>query len=550
MPDQPLLQNLGAILLAGTAVALLARALRVPTIVAYIVAGLGLGPAFGVVQVTPTTELISEAGIILLLFLVGLELSLGKIREVGLVALGAGALQMLGTGLAVGATAAAFGLDGRDAVFLGIALTFSSTVVVVKVLDQLRELDSRHGRVAVGVLLVQDLAVVLVLTFVAGMGGEEFPNPLGLAANIATAFAGMTLLFAAVAMAAWKLLPFLLGSIARSQAALLVGSLAWCFLVVSAAEGLHLSPELGAFLAGVALAQLPYSRELRRRVHPLMNFFVAVFFVSLGSQMELATAARAWPLVAALAAVTLLLKPPLIAWVVRRLGEARPVALRTGLYLAQTSEFSFILAGFALANGLVGETVLSIVGAVGITTMGASTFLIPQGGRLADRLERWKADPAVRPAPGDRAGSADSPPEARTGHVVVVGMNSLGRRIVQLLCERGEPVLAVDTDLEKLRGLSCPVLLGNAQYLSVLEEAGLRDAQLLVSALHIEEVNRLLAYLASRLGVPCVVHASDLAAERELETLDVAHLLNSREAGVARMTSALCEAGILGGGSR
>jgi Kef-type K+ transport system membrane component KefB len=173
LPDQSLLQNLGIIVLAGTSVALITRGIRLPAIVAYIVAGLLLGPAFGIVEFDPTMDVIAEAGIILLLFLVGLELSLGKLREVGKIALKTGVAQMAMTSAGVAAIALAFGTGVREAVFLSVALTFSSTVVVVKLLDQLQALDSRHGRVAVGVLLVQDVAVLLVLTFVAGV----LPSP-------------------------------------------------------------------------------------------------------------------------------------------------------------------------------------------------------------------------------------------------------------------------------------------------------------------------------------------------------------------------------------
>lgn len=548
MTESLLLRDLGVILLAATAVALLARTAGVPSIVAYILAGLVLGPVAGVVEVGPTMELIAEVGIILLLFLVGLELSLEKIREVGGLAVGAGLAQVAITGGSVAAIAWAFGLSGGEILFLGVALTFSSTVVVVKLLDQLRALNERHGRIAVGILLVQDLVVVVVLTFVAGLTGGSQPDTAELLLGLGRAFAGMGLILGVAAVLAWKVLPGLFHWIARSQTALLTWSLAWCFLLVWASYRLELSLELGAFIAGVALAQLPYRHDLRRRVHPLMNFFVAIFFVTLGIQMELGAAAAAWGLVAALTAFTLVAKPVVVGWLVTALGEPPRIALRAGVTLGQTSEFSFILAALAFSNGLVDESLLSIVAAVGLVTMGVSSISMLKGNRLVGWLEARGALPLLtggrsRHAPLD----AGSPEEShRRDHVIVVGMNSLGRRIVQYVHDRGESVLAVDTDPAKLRDLPCGVLLGNAEYLSVLEEAGLGDAKLLVSALQIEDVNRLLAYRASRFGVPSVIHAYDQTTEQELERLDVAHLVNSRAAGVERMTRQLRDEGVFG----
>ncbi len=562
MPEQPLLQDLGTILLAATVVSLLAKAVGVPSIVAFILSGLLLGPGLGLVEVSHTMELIAEVGIILLLFLVGLELSIEKIKEVGGVAMGAGLAQMAITGAAVALIAWTFGLSGGDILFLGVALTFSSTVVVVKLLDQIRALNARHGRIAVGILLVQDLVVVVVLTFVAGLSGGQELELLQVAQDLGMAFGGMALLLAGAGILAWKVLPRAFRWIAGSQAALLTWSLAWCFALVLGSELMELSVELGAFIAGVALAQLPYNHDLRRRVHPLMNFFVAVFFVTLGIQMELAAALEAWPLVLALVLFTLLLKPPLIGWLVRGLDEPPRVALRAGLTLGQTSEFSFILAGLALANGLIDDAMFSLVGAVGLLTMALSSFSILRGNRLVDWFDQKGLIPLLTGAPSrdapleggsevdatkpDRSAETGISEGRLTGHVIVVGMNSLGRGLVEFLHGDDQEVLAIDTDPEKLQGLPCHTLLGNAEYFSVLEEAELQDARLLISALHIEDVNRLLAYRAARAGIPSVIHAYDAAVERELKGIQVAHLLNSRAAGVDRMIQELQHHGVFG----
>lgn len=268
MDPASFLPQLGATVLAAAVFAAIGRRLKVPAIVAYLLAGLLLGPATGWLKVGPPLALMSETGIALLLFLVGLELSLKKIKDVGKVAVVAGLGQVVFTAAGGYAICWWLGFPPMEALFLATALTFSSTVVVVKLLDEKGHLDRLYGRIAVGVFLVQDLVVIVVLTIIAGLsGGGDAVRP----AEIARAFGGMALLMGAALAAARWVLPRPFAWAARSPGMLFVWALGWCFLMVSAAHALRLSLEIGAFLAGLSLAQLPYSGDLRRRVHPLMK---------------------------------------------------------------------------------------------------------------------------------------------------------------------------------------------------------------------------------------------------------------------------------------
>src|SRR5919108_4160958 len=197
MTDLPVLRDLGLILVASAVFVLLARRVRAPTIVAYILAGLVLGPATGLLGAAEPIELIAEIGIVLLLFLVGLELSLDKIRDVGRTAVIAGIGQIVLT------TAGGFGIavllrfDAVAALFIGLALTFSSTVVVVKLLGQKDELDTLYGRIAIGIFLVQDIVVIITLTFLGGLAGPRELSLPEVARGLLAAFGGMLLLLAA-----------------------------------------------------------------------------------------------------------------------------------------------------------------------------------------------------------------------------------------------------------------------------------------------------------------------------------------------------------------
>jgi len=555
MTGEALLADLGVILVAAAAAALVGRRLGIPGIVAYIVAGLVLGPFTGVLTLedhghaASGVPLISEVGIALLLFLVGLELSFATIRDVGRVAFLAGSAQVtlsaaLGAGVAL-----LLGFGPGTALFLGVALAFSSTVVVVKLLEARGDLQEGYGRLSLGILLVQDLLVLIVLTFVAGLAGGA-TDPLSVGVDLLLAFAGMGGLVAVAVVASTRVLPRPFGWIAASPEALLVSSLAWCFGMILAAEAMHLSVELGAFLAGMSLAQLPFNRELRRRVRPLVDFFLAVFFVSLGASMDPAAAVELWVSVLVLVTLVLIAKPIILLVVLPRLGFGERTATMAGLTLGQTSEFSFVLAGLAAGAGLVGPEAVALVGAVGLGTMGVSSALILSSGRIHEALHRLGTLRIFRaPVEGPRDGGTGGHHDAADGlddHVVVVGMNTLGRGIVEALHERGTPTVAIDTDPDKLRGVPGVTLMGTADDDAVLASAGLRRARLVVSALQIEDANNLLAWRCREMGVPSAIHAFDRSVVAELRRNGASHLIESKTSGTRGLGEALARRGVYG----
>lgn len=531
MLDNGLIGDLGWIVCAALIVVLVAERIRVPSIVAYIIAGLLLGPAFGIIEITEGVELISEFGIALLLFVVGLELSLDKIKDVGKVAVLAGLGQVVFTALGGLGLSLLMGFQLMEAIFLAVALTFSSTVVVVKLLDQKDALDSLYGRIAVGIFLVQDMVVIAALTLLAGLAvADDDPDVLSMAADIGFAFAGTAALLFVVLVAAKWLLPRPFSWAARRPDTLFLWSLCWCFLFVYASELMSLSLEIGAFLAGLSLAQLPYNHELRRRVHPLMNFFIAVFFVTLGLQMKLDAALQYLPATVGLSLFVLIGNPLIFMIIITRSGYDERTSFSTSVTVAQISEFSFIFAAMGLAAGLIGADILSIVAVVGLITIAVSSYMI----LYTDTLYRWVSKSGVLRIFGAEGRAPPEKPPGLSDHVVIVGMNSLGKELVHRLCSAGESVLAIDTDIAKLEDLPCETMLGDAVYKSVLDAANLKNARLLISALHIEDTNRLLAYRCKQYGVPTAIHAFDPSVVAALEDLGVDRLIEPRRDGVER----------------
>ena len=543
MTEIPLLRDLGIMIMGGALFMLIGRRFRAPSIIAYIAAGLLLGPVTGLLVGTESIELIAETGIVLLLFLVGLELSLAKIRDVGRVSIIAGLGQVVFTAGGGAVLCLLLGFSAIQATIIATALTFSSTVVVVKVLSQKGDIDSLYGRIAVGIFLVQDLVVILALTLLTGVGDGQSLSAGSVISGVAAAFGGMLLLLAFVALSARFLLPRMFGWMSRSAEGTLIWSLAWCFMLAAGATVLNLSVEIGAFLAGISLAQLPNNQELRRRVRPLMNLFVMVFFISLGVHMELAAAREHAPAAAVLSLFVLIGNPLIFLVIIGRMGYTTRTAFMTSVTVAQISEFSFVFAALGLSAGFIDESVLSLIGIVGLVTIAASVYMIMYNEALYERLSRYRLLWFI--AGGDRHNEPPEPeePAAVQDHVVIIGMNALGTRLVRKLVAGGEHVVAVDTDARKLEGLPCTTVLGNVDHLEVLEEAGFSRAKLLVSALQIEDTNALLAFRGASAGVPTSIHAFDQAVVHDLMESGATHLLESKNAGVRRLISLLRESG-------
>lgn len=554
MAGEDLVQIIGIMIVAAAAMVLVLRWAKIPTIVLNMVTGLLLGSLFGVLHIsspdadTPdaamkAVHIVAEVGIALLLFLVGLELSFDKIRDVGRVALFAGIGQVVFTAIGGFVLAIALRFTVMESIFLATALTFSSTVVVVKLLDQKKELHSLYGRIAVGIFLVQDLVVIIVLTFLAGLGAPESFQPITIAHSLGKAFLGMGAMLAVALLASRYLLARPFAWAAQSPQALVVWSLCWCFVFVSGAELLGLSPEIGAFLAGISLAQLDCSHDLRRRVHPLMNFFIVIFFVSLGAQMELGDALDHWKAGLVLSLFVLIGNPFIFMWIIARCGYGERTSFLTSVTVAQISEFSFIFAAVGLRVGLIDESILSLISIIGIITIAVSAYMILHNHRLYEKVRAWGL---LRPF---RAPAIEEPDEAGGvdlhGHIIVVGMNALGRKLVTELHARGETVLAVDTDARKLRDLPGRKLVGSIDYTAVVEEAGLTRARLVISALQIEDTNNLLAYRCKQHGVPVAIHAFDRSVIADLERLGVDFLIDPKARGTDRLAEELRTAGVV-----
>ena len=517
-----LLLDLGYIILAAAFFAFLGKKIHMPSLVGYLLAGLLLGPGLNLVEIGHSLELIAEMGIALLLFLVGIELSLGKIKDLGRAAALLSFFQVSLTASCGFLVAQLLGFEWLPSLFIAATVTFSSTVVVIKLLDQKGHMHRRYARLSVGLFLGQDIVVILALTILSGLEtgiGLEIGPVLK---SLGIAFGGMLFLLLVVLLAARYVLPRPFAWAANSPDTVFSWALCWCFLIVLLAHQFHLSLEIGAFLAGVAVAQLPMHEDLHRRLHPLMTFFIAIFLVTLGIQMEVDAFSSIWRAALALSIFVLCIKPLIVFLILSKMRFDARTAFDTSIATGQVSEFAFILLALGVSSELIDIELAALGGLVGLATIAVSSYLILH----ADSLYCFFNDKGIlRLLGNDR--EADLVDEStRKEHTIVVGMNALGRAITKALVARGVKVLAIDTDPRKLSNLpGAEIFIGNVEYESVVEEINLRQAKLVVSALQIEDANHLLAYRCRAAGIRCAIHAFDLSMVDDLLDLDTAYLL-------------------------
>jgi Kef-type K+ transport system membrane component KefB len=517
-----LLLDLGYIILAAAFFAFLGKQIQMPSLVGYLLAGLMLGPGLNLVEIGHSLELIAEMGIALLLFLVGLELSLGKIKDLGRAAILLGFFQVTLTATCGFLMAQLFGFEWLASLFIAATVTFSSTVVVIKLLDQKGHMHRRYARLSVGLFLGQDIVVILALTVLSGLGTGMQLEIGPVLKSLGVAFGGMLFLLLVVLLAARYLLPRPFAWAANSPDTVFSWALCWCFLVVLLAHQFHLSLEIGAFLAGVAVAQLPMHEDLHRRLHPLMTFFIAIFLVTLGIRMEVDAFLSVWQTALALSIFVLFIKPLIVFLILSKMRFDARTAFDTAIATGQVSEFAFILLALGVSSELIDTKLAALGGLVGLTTIAASSYLIIHADSL---FCFFKEKGILRLLGNDREAEQDNE-LTRTGHTIIIGMNALGRAITKALVARGLQVLAIDTDPRKLSDLpGAEIFIGNVEYESVVEEINLRQAEIVVSALQIEDANHLLAYRCRAAGIRCAIHAFDLSMVDDLLDLDTAYLL-------------------------
>jgi Kef-type K+ transport system membrane component KefB len=438
-------QQIAAVLFIAAVVGAFARWLGQPLIVAFIVVGIVVGPlGVGIVEDAEQIGVLAQIGIALLLFVVGLKLDLHLIRTVGPVALAAG-LGQVGFTSAIGfLITLGLGYEPVTALYVAIALTFSSTIIIVKLLSDKNEIEQPHGRVAMGILIVQDLVVVLVMIMLTAFGERtdaSLPVELGLVAVKGALFLG-----AIAILMRWVLTP-LLHRLARTPELMVLFAIAWAVGLAAAGDLLGFSEEVGAFLAGVSIASTPYREAIGARLVSIRDFLLLFFFIDLGTSLDFGDAGTQLVAAIVLSVFVLVGNPIIVMAIMGVMRYRKRVSFSTGLTVAQISEFSLIFAALGLSLGHIDQSTVGLITTVGLVTIGLSTYLILNSNTIFERLAPFLGVFERDSARDVTFETADDLPAPR---VVVFGLGRYGSQIIDHLVERDVPLLAVDFDPEAL----------------------------------------------------------------------------------------------------
>lgn len=477
MDDLQLVVDLVLAVLAAFVGGALAHRLGQPVILGYLLAGVAIGPFTPGPTANPhSVQVLAEIGVAFLMFALGAEVSLAELRRIGRVATLGGGLQIVCTMGLGPLVAPLLGLTFLQGVFLGALLALSSTVVALKVLLERGEMGALHGRVALGILIAQDLAVVpMVVVLPSIVSGSE-----GLLAELAMAAlkAGGVLL--GVYVIGIRLVPFALGraAIARTRELFLLGVVALALGTAVLTQFAGLSLAFGAFLAGLVVAESEFRRQVVAEVLPLRDLFASLFFVSVGMLIDPRALLSEAGLIAGLSAVVVVGKIGIVAAIVLLLGMPARVAVLAGLSLAQIGEFSFVLGGVGVEKGAIPASVFDLILATSLVTIVLTPSLIRLGPFLLRLLQRLPLIHGLFVEPAESIAAV----QGMAHHAVICGYGRVARELAQALAARGIRYAVIEYNPEIARGLrdqGVPVIYGDAANPAVLEHAHLEGARLL-----------------------------------------------------------------------
>ena len=475
--------QIGLVIVTAAVLSFLINRLRQPLIIAYILTGVLLGPSL--LHLSTQTDFfrtLSDVGVAFLLFTVGLNLDWKHIKEVGWIALAVGIGQVVFTSAVGYFIARALHFDLTSAHYIAVAFTFSSTIIIVKLLSDKDDLDRLYGRISVGFLIVQDLIAMFILLFLSSLGQG---TSLTLIAGTAL-LKGFGAIVAIWILATW-ILPKITAYAARSQELLFLFGLAWCFGVASVLSLLGFGIEIGALLAGISLAGTGWSKELTARMRPLRDFFLIIFFVLLGTQLPLPAVSHLGLHVLIFSAFVLIGNPLIVMLILRTLGYHPRVGFMAGTTVAQVSEFSFILLAAGIKMGHVAPSVLTLATLVGLVTITVSSYLITFNERLYDFLA-----PLFRFLEPHGKGSLSRRRKMTAPEVVLFGFHRMGEVVLPNIKAMSRPFVVVDFDptaIVELEARHLPFVYGDAGDNDFLAELKLEKAKLVVSTIPDEDVS-------------------------------------------------------------
>jgi len=477
--------HLAVILFTAFVMSYLARAFKQPIIIGYVVAGIVVSPfILGYSDSKAVIDIFSRIGIAFLLFIVGLHLNPKVIKQIGTSSLFIGLAQIIltfGLGFAISFKLLEFNLI--TALYIGIALSFSSTIIIMKLFSDTKQFDSLHGKISIGILIIQDLVAILVLMFISSISDGVSFSSFAMKSFVT----GGSLIFI-LSLAGFLILPKMLKSIAKSQELLFLFSISWCFLVAALFSYFGFSIEIGALIAGVILSISPYSTEISSKIRPLRDFFLIIFFIILGLNIPLNNINSIIVNALILSAFVLIFKPLILMSLTAFFRYTKRTNFLVGTSLAQISEFSLILLILGVEKGHISSDIFSTLVLTLIITITFSTYMIVYSNGLYNKVKRFVSIFEKKNIKEKRRLKAKY-------DAILFGYNRIGFSILNSLKRIKKNYLVVDFNpdvISNLSKLGIPSLYGDIYDSDLLNELPLDKVELAISTVPDFETSLLL----------------------------------------------------------
>lgn len=505
--------DFGIILITAFLLALIASRTGQPTIIAYIVTGLLLGPVFlDVVEASAFIDLIGELGLPLLLFLVGLEMKFDAFRNIiSRVAKIAGAQILLQQILAF-AVAYALGFGLMQAFVLSLCTIFGATPVVVKMLTDKKEASSLSGRIDIGTLILQDIYLVVVLAFLAA-GEISSIGDVGLTLGRIIV---LSILIGGASFLGSKLFEEnVLGDLSNNKHAFFIQGIAWAFFFIALADILGLSMEIGGFLAGISLGQLPYSTELQEKVRPLTNFFIVIFFAGIGLTLNAEELFIHWKealiAIAVLSSTAFIVMFKLIQWQ----GFSTEACFKGSINLVMVSEFSLVAGALAFEQGLITAGMLGYLTLMKLITNGFAVYLIQYNDSIYRKVRPYLPE----------TGEKEEEIAELENHAVILGNSRLDEVVRPVINEKYQDLVFVEADPHEMRILESEgeqFVFGDPRHPEIREKSKMEDASVVIS---LEEDFELDRFLAEELQTDFIAVSDNVSEAEQLRKLGAHHVI-------------------------
>lgn len=511
--------ELSLILAVTATIAVVMRLLKQPLIIGYIVTGILVGPSvFNFLQEPEVVESLGKFGIALLLFVVGLGLNYRVIKEVGKASVLTGIGQVTFTTLIAYMFVQALGFSGASALYISVAMAFSSTIIILKLLNDKKEQNKLHGKISIGFLLVQDVlaTVALVLASASGSGSLGPADITILILKAAMLFAGLYLITQFVLRPTEKFF-------SKSQELLFLFTIAWGFGVGAIFKQVGFSLEIGALVAGVSMASMHYAQDVASKMRPLRDFFLVVFFIALGATLNLGEVFGVLGIALALSALVLIGNPIIVMSIMGLLGYTKKVSFKAGLAVAQISEFSIIFVLLGATNGQIDSEVVSLVTVVALITIALSSYMFIYSDKLYLFLERYLSLFERRKVKVEHKSK-------RAYDAIIFGYKKGGHEFVKTFENMKSKYIVVDYDpdvIDALEQKNVDYLYGDANDAELLEELDLSKLKLVIITVNDFNTNAYVLQLMERTNPNCVIicHSENINEAAELYTLGASYVM-------------------------